>query len=390
MTQVRLSALPGLWLGLLTVTLPGGALAGNFINVDAGTLGSVGALTITQDAAVTSNTISGAAGSSAPFTIAGTWRNIAINQAGADNQLTGGVRTSAMVPANNSFSASYTGGANHHSVKIGSVSVPSSVAETVNVANTGQTANTISEVLDSTGSLVNTLTIHGTGNSVTNTIAASSSISLNQIVGDGAANGTASGNTVINSTKSLGGAYAATVTVSGNGVTTGMNNAIANIADGSGGRTFNATVNGSSNNAIYNLLNGNTGTIQLSAALTTDTSTQAHYAVSANAAGVSSVNTTLTGVIGGIYVQQNGDVSGGDITLKVMGNGYSLGTLLAQQAQAAGMNTSGLPANFFGAGGANPGIAVVQSSSVLSSNPLTATVSVFAPGYTATITSSTH
>lgn len=393
MASARLPAASGHWLGLgvclLAIAPPNAALAGNFINIDAGTTGSVSTLAITQDATAASNTISGAAGAAAPFTVAGSWSSIAINQGGAGNQLTGAIRTSGKLPAGNSFSARYTGGANHHSVNIGSINAPSSVAETISIANTGPVANTISEVLDSAGVLVNGLTIHGTGNSVTNTIAAAAGITLDQIIGDGAANGTASGNTVVNSAKGLTGTYAATLRVVGDGGSAGMNNAITDIASGSGAHSFSTNLNGGSKNAVYSLLSGGIGTTQQSAALTADSTTQAQYAVSSKAIGASSVNTMLAGVIGGIYVQQGADVSSGNVTLKVTGNGYALGTLTAQQAQLFGVDTTSLPTNFFGATGTNPGIAVIQSSSISSTNQLTATVKVLAAGYTATITSST-
>ncbi len=387
MAHARVAASSGLWLALLTAVLPRGAQASNFINIDAGSSGSVASLAITQDADAPSNTISATAGLSAPFAASGAWNSIAISQGGADNKLSGTIRTSATQPAANSFSASYSGGANTHSVSIGSVAAPSSVAQSVSVANTGKAVNTISEVLDSAGALVNGLTVHGTGNTVTNLIAAAAGITLNQTLGDGSGNGTASGNALVNATTGLSGAYDATVRVSGDGVSGGMNNAVANNADGNGARNFNVTLSGSSNTSVFSLLNGGNSTTQQSATLAADSATQAQYAVSSQAGGASSVYTTLAGVIGGVYVQQGADMSGGSVTLTVNGNGYALGTL---GALPAGMSTAGLPPNFFGAGGANPGVAVLQSTAAGSSNPLTATVSAFAPGYTASITSSTH
>jgi hypothetical protein len=359
------------------------AAAGNSLYIDVGTQGSVSALAIVQDAGIgsTSNTVSGASGSNTPFTADGAWKTISINQSGGTNDLAGSIKTSDTGPGTNTFSANYSGGNNTHTIAVGSTYAPSSVSQTVAVTNTAPAshANTIAETLDTTGTLTNTLTVYGTNNSVTNTVAAGGNIALHQIIGDGATNGTASGNVVYNTASSLSGAFSATATVAGNGSTQGGTNSITNTATGTGDRSFMATLNGTSSTTLYAALNGGSGTTSESATVTTDSATQAKYGVASQATGISTVHTTLNSTVGGVYVQQTAGASSGQVTLTVNGGGHTLGTL---ESLPEGMTTTSLPANFFGSGNATPGIAVLQGSSTAISGIVTVT----SAGYTVGIT----
>ena len=210
---------------------------------------------------------------------------------------------------------------------------------------------------------------------------AGGAITLNTIIGDGGTNGTASFNTVGNSASGLAGAYNGTVTISGDGVTMGMNNIVQNTATGAGDRSFDVTLTGTSGGVVYNALTGGAGTVSQSSSVTIDSASTVRYAVQSAATGTSSVTATLNNVSGGVYVQQDSGASNAAVNLTVNGGGYTLGTL---GALPTGMTTTGLPGNFFGTGGANPGVAVYQNSAT----PITVTVAPTSTGYTAAITHS--
>jgi hypothetical protein len=367
----------------LLIAHPRAALAGNAIFIDMGNDGAANALSIVQDSSTgnNSNTVNGPSGGTAPLTVKGAWQTLSINQGGGHNTLSAAVATSATTPGANSFSAAYAGGSNTQTTTIGATTPPAAVIATFAVTNTttATTPNTISETLDTSATLTDGATIYGTNNSLTNTVAAGRAITLNTTIGDGGANGAANGNLVVNTASGLTGAYSATVTISGDGGTLGTSNAVQNTATGAGDRLFSVTLSGSSATSVYNALNGGAGTVQQSSAVTADSTTHAQYAVQSAATGTSSVNATLSGVAGGgIYVQQAA-VSDAAVSLTVTGGGYTLGTL---GSLPTGMTTTGLPANYFGGGNANPGVAVYQGSST----PITVTVTPNSNGYTASIT----
>ena len=361
------------------------AWAGNFIAIDAGSDGSVTNLTIVQDSTAgnNTNTVNGPSGGTTPFTAQGAWKTLSINQSGGNNILSGAIATGAAAPGTNSFVASYAGGNNSHTVTLGGSTPPSSAAVTVAVTNTAPAtaANTIQETLDTPAALTDGLTVNGTGNRLTNAVAAGGAITLNTIIGDGGTNGTASFNTVGNSASGLAGAYNGTVTISGDGVTMGMNNIVQNPATGAGDRSFDVTLTGTSGGVVYNALTGGAGTVSQSSSVTIDSASTVRYAVQSAATGTSSVTATLNNVSGGVYVQQDSGASNAAVNLTVNGGGYTLGTL---GALPTGMTTTGLPGNFFGTGGANPGVAVYQNSAT----PITVTVAPTSTGYTAAITHS--
>ena len=298
-------------------TIAGAAGASNFIDIDASTNGSVKTLAITQDSLSANNSVSGSLnGGGNPtgsFVVNGAWQNIAITQtsgSGAGNKLTGSIKAGA---GTNSFAPTYVtdtsaAGNNVHSLVL---DAGGAAATTIAVSNTGDSDNTVTDQLKASGNVTYNLALHGTGNTVTNTIGQPGS-----------------GDSPIDP--------ATTIALGLN--VTGDNNTITNTSTNNGLKTINVTL-ASSGNTVENQFNSVAGA--QSSNLLGDAATKVDYLLNSSAADTTA-DVTLNGVIGSsnnaavVRVSQSG--SGASALLAVNGNGFTMGnTLTGPSSESAGM-----------------------------------------------------
>jgi hypothetical protein len=413
--------------------VPAYAASLNTIAIDAtgnGSNSAVQSLSINQDDTAASNTVSGNGRSGTSATqmpVRGTWNSIAINQTGGKNTLQGAIKTSSGTGSTASLAASYltTGtGANTHTLNIGGTTAPANPSVTVYMKNNGAGANAVTDTLDG-ATLTYNLGLQGTGNSVTNNIAAGvGGITLTQ---GGSAYGVASnygvngnnnaidnelasaggnvtgslmvsggGNSITNTVTTTGGVVSLTQGGSGYGIT-GGNNTVTNtigqsdpvdsfthhLAVNGSGNTLTTTVDSagdkvvdlsllssSSNNAVSTTMGG--GGAQ-TANLSMAGSSYVDYAMTSAANG-SYADVTLnsvTGVSGTpavVRLEQTSGAPGATAILAFNGGGYSMGVL------------GSVPGTYSASAA---GVAVYQNSS---GAYLNATVTAASNGYTAKFT----
>lgn len=295
----------------------------NNIRIDASTSGSVKTLAITQDDANLGNQVSGNAGGTTSLPVVGPWKTISISQVGGTNVFYGSIKANSG-STTASLTASYTGGNNTQSLTIGGTTAPTNPSVSIAVDNTtGVSTNTITDTLDGT-SLAYNLTVTGTGNSVTNAVAASAGVTLNQ--GGGGYGITGDNNTISNTVSGVT-SFTHDLTVTGSG------NTITNAASNGGNKTITQSV-ASSNNSLTMTLNG---AGDQSAAMTVDSGSTVNYTLN-NAAIGSAANINLSNVVGlgGIpaVVNVTQTASAGDATANVTINGgiYTMGSTLTGSA----------------------------------------------------------
>jgi hypothetical protein len=305
-------------------------MAANTIKLDVTGAGTgLKTLSITQDSVNNSNTITttGAAGG-AQIPIRGKWNSISITQTGAANVLksTGisGTTGSTTASLNLSYDSGASTGGNVHSLVIGGTTQPANATVSATVVNTDLVAgvNTITDVLDGTA-LTYTLDVNGTNNTITDSIAATGAVTLNQTLHGGT---TGSGNTVTNT---ISGATSANVTLAlfSNG------NTITNTSDGSGDKTISITLpsGGADGNTVSNDFTGGSGT-QSSTLLVNGTTSRVNFGLTASGATTTS-NVTVTDVVGlagaaaKIVLSQTGNNATANVG--ITGTGATFGSSLA-------------------------------------------------------------
>ena len=388
------------------------ALASNYINLDSSAVGTgLTSLSITQDGAHASNSITGNGSQGTSFTVRGPWNGLTINQYGGGDALSGSVKaatgsTTASISATYGASAGGgTKGFNTHSLTIGGTSAPSNPSVTISVANTNATPadgnkNAITDVIDVSGSgtLTYGLAVTGDSNTLANTVSAGGNTTLSEtLTGTNTntlANSLTAGGTLAYTLSASGGnanAVSNTVTASGaiamnqtlvggtNNITntvggttpvasysettslTGSGNTLANTVDGGGAKTVSVTLNSSGNTVT----NGMSGSGTQSSSLTADSGSKVNYTLTAGdnttpLVGGSSSSVILSNVIGAagaqgiVNVTQSG--AGSSLNFTVNGGAFTLG------------------------GG---GVNITQASA---NSTLVATVNAAASGYTYTIT----
>ena len=331
-SHLRLRALQACSLAALALAAAGPAMAANTIKLDVtGSGNGVKTLSINQDATNHTNTITsdGTAGGG-QLTVLGKWKTISISQTGFGNVLktvSGITGDTASTDANLSLTyiSAATGGKNIHSLSIGGTTAPTDAAVTVSMTNNdavNAANNTLTDVLDGT-SLGYTLDLVGANNTISNTIAATGAVTLNEIVHGGTS---ASGNTVTNS---ITGADSASVTLAvySNG------NTITNTSDGAGDKTISITLpsGGASGNTISNNFTGGTGA-QSSSLLVTGVTSRINFGLIASGATTTS-SVTLADVVGAagaaakLALSQTG--ANANLTLAVNGGGFAMGSSLS-------------------------------------------------------------
>jgi hypothetical protein len=329
---------------LMGLAVPAFAQAVNDIWIDAASSGSVKTLAITQDAANPTNQVAGNAAGSSVFPVVGPWKTISINQQGGTNLFYGSMAShSGSTTA--SLAASYTGGNNTQSLTIGGTTPPSNPAVSIAVDNTGIGANTITDTLDGS-SLAYNLAVTGTGNSITNSVAATGAVTLTQ--GGGGYGISGNNNTVSNSVSGVA-SYTHTLTIAGN------SNTITNAASNGGDKTITQSITGDGN-TVGMTLNG-AGT--QSAALTVDVGTTVDYTLATAAVGAAA-NINLSNVVGlggipaVINVTQTAAAAGATANLTISGGTYTMGSSLAGGAGViVNQNSSGAILNMTTTANAN-------------------------------------
>jgi hypothetical protein len=364
----------------MLLAAPTSVLAGNYINLDA-TAANTGitTLSITQDAAHPSNSITGNGSQGTSFLVRGPWNNVTVNQYGGGDGLSGSIKSatgSTTASLNATYGASAGGGTqgfNTHALTVGATNAPSNPHITVSVANTNATPgsgnkNAITDVIDvNGGSLTYGLTVTGDSNTLGNTVSAGGSTTLSETV-------TASNSNTLSNTLTGGGTVGYTLAASGgdanaisNSVTatgaisvsqtlnggansitnsiggttpvasyneaisvTGGNNSIGNAVDGAGAKTVNVSLASSGNSVT----NGMSGTGAQTSSLTADSGTLVNYTLTAGTnasplAGGSSSSVILSNVIGAaaaaglVNVTQSG--AGANLNLTVNGGAFTVG-----------------------------------------------------------------
>ncbi len=202
--------------------------------------------------------------------------------------------------------------------------------------------------------LTNGLTILGAGNTLTNSVAASGAVALNQTI-------TGSNNTIGNTVSSV-------ASFTHNLALTGSGNTIANTANGGGAKTIGQTITGSNNAVSVGL----TGTGTQSSSLTTGSGTLVDF-TQASAADNSAAAVGLSNVIGAsgaaakVMLTQTALADNATANVNVAGGVSTMGLLMGSLRGIA------LPAN-------NPGVYVYQNSPGATVN---AVVTAGANGFTA-------
>jgi hypothetical protein len=350
--------IPG-WTAAAVLALAGPALAANTVKLDISGTGQVTTLAIAQDAAHNSGAITttGAAGG-AQIPIRGHWDSISIVQNGAGESFasTGLTANAASTAASLdlTYGSSGTTGNNSHTLVIGNTTAPVNPLVTVDVNNTNgaQDANIITDSLNG-ASLTYSLSIDGTANSISNTLAVTGAFFLTETVSGGSHG---AGNTITNS---ITGATSANVTLD----VESDHNTVTNTSNGSGVKTISVNLpSGSNGNTVVQNLTGGTGS-QTANFTVNGTTSKVNYGLTASGAGTTA-NVTLSDVVGAagaagkVTISQTG--AGDNVGLTFNGNSFTMG--------------SGLT------GGA--GILVTQSSP---GAKLSATISAGANGYQASV-----
>lgn len=183
----------------MLVAFSGGAFAGG-PTVSANDIGiitdanGVNQLSITQDDGNTNNAVvgvtSGAMGAlDTSMSVNGGWQSIAITQtgngAGGSNLLGANVTAATGGSTTSQITANYTTegkGDNTHVLVVGATTAPTTPSITVNVTNTGDSNNTITDTMDTSGTLTYALTVNGTADKITNVIDATANESLTENV----------------------------------------------------------------------------------------------------------------------------------------------------------------------------------------------------------------
>jgi hypothetical protein len=349
---------------LMGLSAPAWAVSFNEISIDAGTAGSVRTLSITQDTANPSNQVSKTSAGGSTLPVKGTWDTISIDQQGGANAFNGSLAADS-TSTTATLTASYAGGNNTHSLKIGTRTTPP-VNPSVQIAVTGGGSNTITDTLDG-NTLKYNLAIAGTGNFVTNDVSASGAVALNQGGSDGSGGNygiTGSFNTVSNTAS--GGVTSFTHNLS----LTGDNNSITNLASGAATKTFTQTIQSSGNTIVMNLDSGDAQT----GALTVGNGSMVNYNLHASAIGAQA-NVTLSNVVGAggttpavIQIIQTSSAIGATANIIIDGGG------------SGSPNTMGTLAHGSGPGADVAGVYVSQSTPNL---VLDAIVAGASNGYTA-------
>lgn len=389
------------------------ASASNYINLDNPDTSNdyINSLSINQDTANASNTISGdGANPGTSLHVNGPWNSITVNQYGGNNVLKGGLKTGA-TSTNASITATYgssggggTQGYNTHSLTIGGTNAPVDPNVTITVANTATTPasankNTITDVIDvgGSGTLNYTLSVTGDTNNIGNTVSAGGNTTLSETI-------TASrANTVTNSL-TAGGTLGYTLAISG-----GNSNTVANTVSASGAVSMNQTLTGGSNsvtdtigtgtngiqvasyteslsatgstNTIANTVEGGTAkTVTITLGGSGNTVTNGMWATAGTQSSTlttnsgSKVNYTL------VQGTQANPLAGGSTASVILNN--VIGASSAQGVVNVTQSAPGTSVNFTANGGAftlaGGGINITQASNNAS---LTATVNAHANGY---------
>lgn len=322
----------------------GAALAANTLKINSSGAGnSVNSLAITQDATNPSNVISanGLPGGTA-LLIHGPWSSVSINQQGASNVLKGAftdATTGGSLTLN--YGSAAAGGNNTHSLTIGGTTPPVAPTVTVNVVNTdpGTTANTITDVLNG-ATLTYALTVNGTDNAITNTVASTgagdsltetftgnSNTVVNTLAASGAISVTED---VTGSTNTITNTFSGATTITGSITLLSDNNTVTNTSSGAGAKTFSVNLPAANGNTISNAFTG-TG-VQTSNLTVTGTGSKVDYGLTSSAASVA--NVTLSNVVGAataagkVRVTQSG---GGatSLSLVIDGGAFTLGSSLS-------------------------------------------------------------
>lgn len=273
--------------------------------------GTVKTLAINQDDVNLGNVVSANPNGSGSLPVRGPWNSISTNQAGGANSFNGAL-TSGAGSTTASLNAGYTGGRNAHTLSIGGTTAPVNPTVTISAHNTGGGANTIVDTLNGT-SLNYNLSLSGTGNSLTNSVAATGAVALGQTI-------TGSNNTVGNTVSGVA-SFDHTLGLSGSG------NVIANTANTGGAKTISQSITGSDNLVTVGL----TGAGTQSAYLTTDSTTRVDFTQDSAAANshadvyLSSVTGAL-GTAAKVTLTQTAAADGAAAVLGVYGGSYTMGT----------------------------------------------------------------
>lgn len=290
----------------------------NSIRIDVGSGGTVKTLSINQDDASLGNQVGGNLAGTTSLPVRGTWKSIAITQGGALNTVYGSLKATGG-SSNATVAATYSGGNNTHALAIGATTAPADPSVTIAVTNTGVSANTITDTLNG-NALTYNLALAGTGNTVTNAVAASGAVTLTQ--GGGGYGITGDNNTVSNTVSGVT-SFSHSLTIGGDG------NTITNVASGGGGKTIVQSVASSNNQLAVNL----TGSGTQSASVSADSGSTVDFALTA-AANNSSANVTLSNVVGAaaaaavVRMTQTALADGATANLTVSGGTYTMGTTL--------------------------------------------------------------
>ena len=335
----------------------------NTIFIDAtSNSGSVSSIAITQDAGGSGNVVAGNSGGTEALPIAGAVGNVSISQTGTGNVLSGSVKVAPSSGVAGDITASYTSASNAtniHSLTIGSTTGPATIegaslsgntvaaaggplSITMAATTAGSTANnTVTDTLDTAGTLAYTLNVNGHGNSVTNTLSGANVTLYVGIAGSG--------------------------------------NTVSNTGTGTGGDKNVAVSLASSNNTVTNALGASSG--DQTATLVADSLSKINYSLdqTAAASAATTANVALNGVTGASGVNSGqaeiavtqGDGASANLTL--YGAGYAFGP----SAYSTGTYTGGLTSS--GATGGQYSVVVAQSTGSI----LNANVTANAAGFTA-------
>lgn len=300
---------------LMGLSAPAWATSLNEIRIDATTAGTIKTLSITQDDANLANQVGGLTGGITTLPVKGSWKTVTIDQQGGTNVFNGSLKATGG-SANATLNASYAGGKNTHSLEIGTTTAPANPTVVIAVTNNGSSTNTITDTLDGTGLSYN-LALTGTGNSVTNTVAATGAITLNQ--GGGSYGITGNNNTVSNSVSGVT-SFTHNLTLTGDG------NTITNMASDGGNKTITQAITGDGNTVSMTLDAAGTQ----DATLTVGSSSKVNFTLLGSAAG-GSANINLTNVIGDasaaavVNVTQTAAATGSTANLTILGGTYTMG-----------------------------------------------------------------
>jgi hypothetical protein len=295
----------------------------NDIEIDATTAGSVTTLAIVQDATNLANQVSSTSTRGTQLAIAGPWDTVSISQMGGSNLFTGSLKAhSGSTIA--SLTASYAGGNNTQSLTVGFTTAPADPHIAIDVTNTVGGTNTITDTFDGTALNYN-LALVGTGNSVTNTVASTGAITLNQGGGAGAYGINGSGNSVTNTVGSVTpvGSFTHNMLIGSDG------NTINNIADEIGNKMISQSISTLGGSTLSMTLNG---AGNQTATMNVDSGSKVNYTLIDSAAGATA-NILLSNVQGDssapavINVTQTALAVNATANVTIVGSGFTMGAL---------------------------------------------------------------